>query len=187
MSSSPPESPRDSKTIEQPSHSKDSNTSLASLDDTSQSIQDKLRYFSSRLAELGLESIGEVPSRDVKLQDPPLATSKILDKLPEATHKVVDEMEKEQLKQDTNEKIKIKFQPIGSAPVLNQSVCKISSNQKFSIILAFLKRKLKMKSVFCYVNNSFVPNPHQIVGELWEQFKVNDILIISYCATVAFG
>ncbi|CCH58778.1 hypothetical protein TBLA_0A09980 [Henningerozyma blattae CBS 6284] len=151
-------------------------------------IQKQLKYFSRRLSQLGLEGEAEVPSEVVRLQDPPLATSRILQRLPEATNKVVEKTQKEQLhNSNLDEKINIKFQPIGNIPVLLPSVCKISSNQKFSVILAFLKKRLKLKFVYCYINNSFAPNPHQIVGELWEQFKVKDELIVSYCGSVAFG
>ncbi|SMN19120.1 similar to Saccharomyces cerevisiae YBR217W ATG12 Conserved ubiquitin-like modifier involved in autophagy and the Cvt pathway [Maudiozyma saulgeensis] len=85
------------------------------------------------------------------------------------------------------EKIKIKFIPIGSIAGMVPSVFKISQGQPFSMILAFLKKKLKIQNIYCYINNSFAPSPQQIIGDLWQQFKVNDELIVSYCGSVAFG
>ncbi|CAI6406976.1 AKR_HP2_G0004150.mRNA.1.CDS.1 [Saccharomyces cerevisiae] len=80
-----------------------------------------------------------------------------------------------------------KFQPIGSIGQLKPSVCKISMSQSFAMVILFLKRRLKMDHVYCYINNSFAPSPQQNIGELWMQFKTNDELIVSYCASVAFG
>lgn len=85
-------------------------------------------------------------------------------------------------------KVKVKFQPIGSIPSLKpKNTCVISYNKPFSTIVLFLKKRIKVNHVFCYINNSFAPSPDERVGDLWNQFKVNDELIISYCAIVAFG
>lgn len=85
------------------------------------------------------------------------------------------------------QKVKIKFQPIGSIAPMYPSVCLISASKPFSMIINFLRKKLRVNTIYCYVNNSFAPVPNQNVGDLWSQFKVNDELIISYCGTVAFG
>lgn len=85
------------------------------------------------------------------------------------------------------EKISIRFRPIGSIAQVDPKVCKIGSSQEFSIVLMFLKKKLLLNEVHCYISNSFAPTPQQIVGQLWNQFKIKDELLISYCATVAFG
>lgn len=85
------------------------------------------------------------------------------------------------------EKVQIKFMPIGSIATMVPTVFKISSSQPFSMVLSFLKKKLKIQDVYCYINNSFAPNPQQVIGDLWQQFKINDELIVSYCGTVAFG
>lgn len=85
------------------------------------------------------------------------------------------------------QKVMIKFQSIGSITSITPSVCQISTNKPFSVIISFLQRKLKMENIHCYINNSFAPVPSQNVGDLWNQFKVNDELIVSYCGSVAFG
>lgn len=85
------------------------------------------------------------------------------------------------------EKITIRLQPIGSIPPLISNTFKIASSQNFSTITVFLCRKLKLKYVYCYINNSFSPTPQQNIRELWNQFKINDELVVSYCSTVAFG
>ena len=79
-------------------------------------------------------------------------------------------------------KITVRFKAIGSAPMLRQSVCKISSGQKFEAVVAYLRRVLGLngkgggagtgtagvgESVFCYVNSSFAPSLDEVVGNLW--------------------
>jgi ubiquitin-like protein ATG12 len=56
--------------------------------------------------------------------------------------------------------------------MLRQSVCKISSTQKFEAVVGYLRRVLKLdgagkESVFCYVNSSFAPSLDEVVGNLW--------------------
>ena len=85
------------------------------------------------------------------------------------------------------EKVRIKFIPIGSIPAIKPSVCKISAAQSFAAVITFLRGRLAVSHVFCYINNSFAPSPQQNVGDLWRQFKVGEDLIVSYCGTVAFG
>ncbi|MCJ1412139.1 Ubiquitin-like protein [Ptychographa xylographoides] len=73
------------------------------------------------------------------------------------------------------EKVKIRFQPIGSAPPLTQKVFKISSGSRFESVVGFLRRKLglgkgggELGSVFCYVNSVFAPGLDEGVGGLWK-------------------
>ncbi|AET38585.1 Atg12p Ecym_3073 [Eremothecium cymbalariae DBVPG len=85
------------------------------------------------------------------------------------------------------QKISIRFQPIGSIAQVDPQVCKLGSSHTFAMVTMFLCKKLRLEDVHCYISNSFAPTPQQNVGQLWEQFKVNDELVVSYCATVAFG
>ncbi|EDO17567.1 hypothetical protein Kpol_534p48 [Vanderwaltozyma polyspora DSM 70294] len=170
-------------------------------------MQSRLEQYSKRLSQLGLaatdgDSNGDgtdndiIPSEydeeeiSVPKQEVPMTTSLILDKLPPTTNEFLHQLSIKEMEQDiekTVHKIQIKFQPIGSIPLITPSVCTISSQQTFSMIILFLKKRLKVEQVFCYINNSFAPNPQQTIGSLWSQFKVNDELIVSYCGTVAFG
>ena len=66
--------------------------------------------------------------------------------------------------------VTIRFHPIGSAPRLTQRVFKISSAQRFTSVIRFLRRKLGLRdteSVFCYVNSVFAPGLDEGVGNLW--------------------
>ncbi|KAI9151873.1 Ubiquitin-like protein ATG12 [Paramyrothecium foliicola] len=69
----------------------------------------------------------------------------------------------------TQEKIVVRFKPVGSAPSLAQDVCKISSGRKFEEVVRYLRRKLRCKdtdSVFLYVNSAFAPSLDEVVGNL---------------------
>ncbi|SPO02683.1 related to Ubiquitin-like protein ATG12 [Cephalotrichum gorgonifer] len=71
--------------------------------------------------------------------------------------------------QFSQEKILVRFKPVGSAPSLSREICKISAAQKFEAVVAYLRRVLKVKdtdSVFLYVNSAFAPSLDEIVGNL---------------------
>lgn len=67
------------------------------------------------------------------------------------------------------EKVVVKFKPVGAAPSLAQELCKISATRKFEEVVRYLRRKLKCKdtdSVFLYVNSAFAPSLDEVVGNL---------------------
>lgn len=169
-------------------------------------VQEKLENYTRRLSQLGLgldsEGSSEIsrPSSSIALS--PTQHSHTLNsgevshqpsihpKSPNKskTHSPTPRLRRSvSSKSPQSTKIQIKFQPIGSIPQLRPNTCKISSHKPFSTINVFLKKRLKVENVFCYINNSFAPSPNERIGDLWAQFKVNDELIISYCAIVAFG
>ncbi|KZZ96701.1 Autophagy-related protein 12 [Moelleriella libera RCEF 2490] len=89
------------------------------------------------------------------------------------------------------DKVVVKFKPVGSAPRLAQELCKISATRKFEEVVKFLRRKLKCKdtdSVFLYVNSAFAPSLEEVVGNLHQCFKnPQDQLVVAYSITPAFG
>lgn len=115
----------------------------------------------------------------------PLSTSIILAK------KVPVEQQQDILNPSTStidSKIMIRFAPIGSTPSIQPRVFKISSTQTMSTLNKFLCKKLKHKgTLHLYIQNSFMPLPDEQIGSLYNLFKTNNELIISYCNTVAFG
>lgn len=87
-------------------------------------------------------------------------------------------------------KVTVRFQPVGSAPHLQQRVFKVSSAQRFETVVRFLRRKLGVRdsdSVFCYVNSVFAPGLDEGIGNLWRCFKTNEELVVAYSITPAFG
>ncbi|CAI5757156.1 unnamed protein product [Candida verbasci] len=117
----------------------------------------------------------EINDLNIVDQKVPLSTSIILDK------SIVK-------KEPEITKITIRFQPIGSAKSIEPRVFKISSNQTISTLNKFLTKKLKSKELLrLYVQNSFQPLPDEKIGDLYNLFKTNNELIVTYCNTVAFG
>ncbi|KAG4437644.1 Ubiquitin-like protein [Cadophora sp. M221] len=88
-------------------------------------------------------------------------------------------------------KVAVHFKAVGSAPTLRKQVCSISSSQRFEVVVAYLRRVLKVReldSVFLYVNSSFAPALDEVVGNLHRCFKDSkDQLIVTYSMTPAFG
>src|ERR1700733_12552999 len=66
--------------------------------------------------------------------------------------------------------VPVRFQAVGSAPILSQKVFKVSASQKFETVVNFLRKKLQCKptdSVFLYVNSIFAPGLDEGVGNLY--------------------
>ncbi|OCK91518.1 ubiquitin-like protein [Cenococcum geophilum 1.58] len=94
-----------------------------------------------------------------------MAASVVLTSLPRDAAKALEGAG--ELKQD---KVTVRFQPVGSAPHLQQRVFKVSSAQRFETVVRFLRRRLGVRdsdSVFCYVNSVFAPGLDEGIGNLW--------------------
>lgn len=107
------------------------------------------------------------------------------------------------------EKIVVRFKPVGSAPPIRRELVKVASEHKFESVVAYLRKTLKVnntESVFLYVNSTFAPALDEVVGNLWrvrfprrgprcvgadnlsQCFKdSNNQLNVSYSVTPAFG
>lgn len=67
------------------------------------------------------------------------------------------------------EKVLVRFKPVGSAPQLKPEVRKISATQKFEAVVLRLRRLLAVRptdGLFLYVNSAFAPALDEIVGNL---------------------
>ena len=83
--------------------------------------------------------------------------------------------------------VPVRFQAVGSAPILRQKVFKVSASQKFETVVNFLRKKLECKptdSVFLYVNSVFAPGLDEGVGNLFRVSWQLTAKIMSYTATV---
>lgn len=68
------------------------------------------------------------------------------------------------------EKVVVRFKPVGAAPALRRDVVKVTSSQKFETVVAHVRKVLRVKdseSVFLYVNSTFAPALDEVVGNLW--------------------
>lgn len=93
---------------------------------------------------------------------------------------------------DRPQKITVRFQPLPGAPAPNAKwvAVKVSANQNFGSVVNFLRKKLAITSengLFVYVNKVFAPGLDEGVGNLWNSFKIEDELKVSYSYAPAFG
>nr|F7W503.2 RecName: Full=Ubiquitin-like protein ATG12; AltName: Full=Autophagy-related protein 12 [Sordaria macrospora k-hell] len=89
------------------------------------------------------------------------------------------------------EKVVIRFKPVGSAPALRREQVKVSSTERFDTVMTYIRKTLKCResdSVFLYVNSVFAPALDEVVGNLWRCFKDStNQLNVSYSMTPSFG
>lgn len=88
---------------------------------------------------------------------------------------------------DPNDKVTLRFHSIGSTPQLNPLIFRVSRSQKIASILKFLIRRLRLTTAHVYVLSSFQPTPDESIGSLYDLFKTNQELILSYCEQIAYG
>jgi ubiquitin-like protein ATG12 len=89
-----------------------------------------------------------------------------------------------------DDKVKVHFVAVGSAPILKQTKFQVRADQRFSAITGFLRKILKLpdsESLFMYCHSAFVPAPDHLVGDLKEAFAVRDELVIHYSLQEAWG
>jgi ubiquitin-like protein ATG12 len=88
-------------------------------------------------------------------------------------------------------KVKVHFVAVGSAPIMKKTKFQISADQRFSAVVAFLRKMLKLSgdgsSLFLYVQSAFVPNHEELIGDLRDCFSVRDELVIHYSIQEAWG
>ncbi|KAH6564354.1 hypothetical protein BASA50_002163 [Batrachochytrium salamandrivorans] len=87
------------------------------------------------------------------------------------------------------DKVVVRLKAAGSAPILKQTVFKISSTNKFQSVINFLRKELAFKNagLFVYINSSFAPSPDEVVGNLYRCFALDGKLIVNYSVTPAWG
>ncbi|XP_062230010.1 ubiquitin-like protein ATG12 [Phragmites australis] len=79
-------------------------------------------------------------------------------------------------------KVVVYFRPAGCAPQLKQSKFKIGGREKFLKIIEFLRRQIHQDTVFLYVNNSFSPNPNELIIELYTLFGIDGQLVFYFAS-----
>lgn len=100
----------------------------------------------------------------------------------------------------TIQKVKIHFIPVGSAPQMNRRKFNISGKEQFGKLQEKLRKMLKLDSgststststsssqLFLYINESFVPSPDDVVGELSHLFSSRGELKVNYSLQEAWG
>ena len=100
---------------------------------------------------------------------------------------------KNSISNEKKDKVKVHFVAVGSAPIMKKTKFQISADQRFSAVVAFLRKMLKMRnndngsSLFLYVQSAFVPSHEELIGDLRDCFSVQDELVIHYSLQEAWG
>jgi len=91
-------------------------------------------------------------------------------------------------------RVKIHFIPVGIAPQMKQRRFQISGNGQFSTLQEKLRKMLQLTSsqLFLYINESFVPSPDDLIGDLGDLFSVRGAkgeleLKVNYSLQEAWG
>mmetsp|Transcript_13280 Transcript_13280/g.17736 ORF Transcript_13280/g.17736 Transcript_13280/m.17736 type:complete len:96 (-) Transcript_13280:31-318(-) len=89
------------------------------------------------------------------------------------------------------EKVKIHFQAVGSAPMMRKTKFVIKGSEPFSTLETFLARELKLpkhERFFLYCDSAFAPNPQENLSDLFACFAgKRGELIVNYATTPAYG
>eukprot|EP00591_Stephanopyxis_turris_P012490 CAMPEP_0195520784 /NCGR_PEP_ID=MMETSP0794_2-20130614/17542_1 /TAXON_ID=515487 /ORGANISM="Stephanopyxis turris, Strain CCMP 815" /LENGTH=159 /DNA_ID=CAMNT_0040650207 /DNA_START=333 /DNA_END=812 /DNA_ORIENTATION=+ len=93
---------------------------------------------------------------------------------------------------NSDNKVRVHFVAVGSAPIMKKTKFKIDADQQFAYVMASLRRTLKLAddsadALFLYCHSAFVPSPDQRLGDLNECFSVRGELVIHYCLKEAWG
>lgn len=88
---------------------------------------------------------------------------------------------------DETTKVSIRFIPIGATQPVKPQSFQVSRTQTIATILKFLIRRLRLKTVQIYVLSSFQAMPDETLGSLFDTFKTQNELILSYCEQIAYG
>jgi len=89
-----------------------------------------------------------------------------------------------------SQKIEIRLQAAGDAPIMKQKNYKVDGEKQISWILAFIRKYLKLEpadNLFVYVNQAFSPSPDQTVTNLAECFGQDNKLVLYYSRSQAWG
>lgn len=88
-----------------------------------------------------------------------------------------------------DEKVKVHFVAVGSAPIMKKTKFLIGSQQRFSSVTTFLRKMLKLdnsgSSLFLYCNSAFAPGPDELVADLRDCFNIRGELVIHYALQVS--
>ena len=87
----------------------------------------------------------------------------------------------------SDSKVKVHLVAVGSAPILKKTKFTIRADQRFASVIQFVRKMLKVDTVFLYCHSAFVPAPDQLVGDLRDCLAVRDELVIHYSLQEAWG
>jgi len=88
------------------------------------------------------------------------------------------------------EKIEVRLQPTGDAPIMKKRKWAVKPQQTVGQINKFVRGYLKLdekENLFMYVNQAFAPSPDQTVQNLYDCFGSDGNLVLHYSKNQAWG
>ncbi|CCI47724.1 unnamed protein product [Albugo candida] len=99
--------------------------------------------------------------------------------------------EKERLTETKDKYVRrLKFVAVGNAPLLQKTKFTINANDTLSVVYDFLRKQLQLRdsdALFLYCNRAFAPAPDQLLFDLAKCFSIDNVLILNYSLTHAWG
>ena len=108
----------------------------------------------------------------------------------EASPVVQQEKEKKTEKDKKVEKVEVRLQAAGDAPIMKAKKYMVDRDKPISWIITFIRKYLKLQvseSLYVYVNQAFSPSPDQTVGNLADCFSQDSKLVLYYSRGQAWG
>mmetsp|Transcript_7512 Transcript_7512/g.19280 ORF Transcript_7512/g.19280 Transcript_7512/m.19280 type:complete len:88 (+) Transcript_7512:104-367(+) len=84
-------------------------------------------------------------------------------------------------------KVVVLFKQTGDAPIVAHNKVKIDRDKQFKEVVQFLCKQLKRDSVFVYLRSAFSPSLDEKVATLFDAYATNDMLVVNYALTPAWG
>lgn len=109
-------------------------------------------------------------------------------------------------------KVVVQFRHAGDAPILKQAKFKVPATARFQVVTQLLRSHLHLETddplvrrapppraaraaahrprarrQFLYCNSAFAPPPDELVADVAACFHVDNVLVLNYCTTPAWG
>ncbi|CCI47725.1 unnamed protein product [Albugo candida] len=91
---------------------------------------------------------------------------------------------------NTQLQLTLQFVAVGNAPLLQKTKFTINANDTLSVVYDFLRKQLQLRdsdALFLYCNRAFAPAPDQLLFDLAKCFSIDNVLILNYSLTHAWG
>mmetsp|Transcript_5072 Transcript_5072/g.5697 ORF Transcript_5072/g.5697 Transcript_5072/m.5697 type:complete len:116 (+) Transcript_5072:138-485(+) len=86
------------------------------------------------------------------------------------------------------DKVIVHLKHVGNAPILKKQKIRVSGKDRFLKLIDYLQKATSATNgLFIYINSAFSPTPDQIIGDIYESFKIGEELIVNYALTEAWG
>ena len=76
---------------------------------------------------------------------------------------------------------------MGASPQIRQNQLKISDQTSIAQLSAFLKKQIKVDTLYLYINNQFSPSMNEVLSDIVQVYGKDNNIMIYYSTTPAMG